>query len=100
MIGRTRFERLYLIGNSSPSLCAEALRAARDEAKNGKDVGRYEKAARAYYEVSPDSPDSALDTQWVTTTQKQVANTTSKLEAELKGYRNNLIKESIRVGLP
>lgn len=100
MTGRTRFERLFLIGNSSPSLCQEALKAARDEAKKGKDVGRYEKAARAYYEVNPEDPNSALDTQWISNTQKQVAAATSKLEAELKGYRNNLIKESIRVIFP
>ncbi|KAL9625945.1 MAG: hypothetical protein Q9164_007979, partial [Protoblastenia rupestris] len=62
--GRTRFERLFLIVNSSPMLCLEALKTARDEAKQGKDVGRYEKAARAYYEVNPEHPDSALDTQW------------------------------------
>ena len=80
-------------------LCQEALKAARDEAKRGKDVARYEKAARAYYELNPEDPDSALDTQWISDTQKQVTSTTSKLEAELKGYRNNLIKESIRVWL-
>jgi COP9 signalosome complex subunit 1 len=36
---------------------------------------------------------------WMEATTKQVKAETDRLEFELKGYKNNLIKESIRVGL-
>jgi COP9 signalosome complex subunit 1 len=37
------------------------------------------------------------DAAWIDATQKAVRAKTEKLEAELKTYKNNLIKESIRV---
>jgi COP9 signalosome complex subunit 1 len=48
--------------------------------------------------VAPDDPDARLDMNWMETTAKQVKAETDRLEFELKGYKNNLIKESIRVG--
>ena len=95
--GRTRYDRLFLIGISSTYLCHEALKAAVAEAKRGKDVGRYENAVAALHEVAPDSPEAKLDTIWIERTNKIVKAETDKLEQELKGYKNNLIKESIRV---
>lgn len=41
-----------------------------------------------------------VDTDWVESKQRQVAAETERLELELKGYKNNLIKESIRVSAP
>ncbi len=96
-IGRTRFERLYTIGISSTQLCLEALKAAVAEAKRGKDVQRYEMATSALQEVAPQDPDAAVDQAWIDRTKKQVKAETDKMELELKGYKNNLIKESIRV---
>ncbi|KAL1863208.1 hypothetical protein Plec18170_000038 [Paecilomyces lecythidis] len=96
--GRTKFDRLFLIGNCSTYLSTEALKAAVTDAKSGKDVGRYEKAVRALAEVAPNESESILDTEWVDRTQKLVKAETDRLEHELKGYKNNLIKESIRMG--
>ena len=48
-------------------------------------------------QIAPDDPDSTLDTGWMERVTKQVAAETERLEFELKGYKNNLIKESIRV---
>lgn len=42
---------------------------------------------------------ASLDTDWMERAAKQVAAETERLEIELKGYKNNLIKESIRVRL-
>ena len=50
-------------------------------------------------QIAPDDPDSTLDTGWIERVTKQVAAETERLESELKGYKNNLIKESIRVCL-
>ena len=96
-LGRTRFDRLFLIGISSAYLHLEALKAAIAEAKRGVDVARYEQAILALVEAEPDDPDATPDTAWIEGTRKAAKIETDKLELELKGYKNNLIKESIRV---
>jgi hypothetical protein len=98
--GRTRFERLFLIGKCSTVLSLDALRLAVAEAKSGKDVERYEQAVEALKQAAPHDPDAVLDQRWVDVTKQTVRAETDKLEHELKGYKNNLIKESIRVSLP
>ncbi|KAJ5555404.1 26S proteasome regulatory subunit Rpn7 [Penicillium sp. DV-2018c] len=96
-IGRTRYDRLYLVGTCSPLLATDALKAAIAEAKSGKDVARYEKAVRALAEAAPSDPEASLDSTWVQSTQRYVLSQTERLEDELRGYKNNLIKESIRM---
>ena len=86
-----------LIGTSSTQLYLEALKTAVSEAKKGKDTQRYEDAVAVLREVSPQDPDASLDHLWLSTTKKQVKAETDRMELELKGYKNNLIKESIRV---
>ncbi|VUC20383.1 unnamed protein product [Clonostachys rosea] len=96
--GRTRFDRLMLIGESSVPLCVDALKAAVVEAKNGRDVGRY-RAAWEYIRVAaPNEPEAKRDDAWIESTETANKAETTRLEVELKGYRNNLIKESIRMG--
>ena len=95
--GRTRFERLLLIGTSSPYLYLEALKAAIAEAKEGTDVQRYENAVSYLREIAPGDADATPDLDWIDRMKKQVKGATDKMELELKGYKNNLIKESIRV---
>ncbi|EAU38753.1 hypothetical protein ATEG_00107 [Aspergillus terreus NIH2624] len=96
--GRTRYNRLYLIGTCSTYLSVEALKAAISEAKSGKDVSRYESAVQALAEVAPNEPEAKRDGEWVDRMQKMVKAETDRLEHELRGYKNNLIKESIRMG--
>ncbi len=95
--GRTRFERLLLIGTSSSYLYLEALKAATAEAKKGTDIHRYENAVAYLREIAPSDADATPDLDWVDRTKKHVKSATDKMELELKGYKNNLIKESIRV---
>lgn len=57
----------------------------------------YQAVTKALYQIVPDDPDATLDAAWIAKTQMEVNKETARLEAELKGYRNNLIKESIRV---
>ena len=54
----------------------------------------------ALREIVPEDPRAILDIAWVDRTTKEVKLETDRLELELKGYKNNLIKESIRVGCP
>ncbi|KAI1374687.1 26S proteasome subunit RPN7-domain-containing protein [Hypoxylon crocopeplum] len=96
--GRTRFERLLLIGQCSVPLCVDALKAAVAEAKRGKDIQRYRDAWELIRVAAPGEPEARWDEQWATKTETANEEETHRLEAELKGYKNNLVKESIRIG--
>ena len=96
-VGKTRVDRLLLIGTTAPLLAPEALRAAVSEAKQGRDVGRYDAVLAAVREILPGDIDAVPDSAWVDRTNRQVKAESDRLETELKGYKNNLIKESIRV---
>lgn len=67
------------------------------EAKKGRDTKRYTDAQKRLSELAPSEAAAQQDTAWYDRVTKQNAVDTHKLEGELKGYKNNLIKESIRV---
>lgn len=69
------------------------------EAKSGKDVTRYKDAWNAIRQAAPGEPEAVRDDAWIDNMERTNKAETSRLENELKGYRNNLIKESIRVSL-
>ena len=92
------FRRLYLIGACCPPLREEAAKLAIKEAKKGADVRNFYDAV-ALLRAVPDYRDTErlLDTSWAVDQEKKNTKETLRLENELKGYKNNLIKESIRV---
>ncbi|TDZ68191.1 COP9 signalosome complex subunit 1 [Colletotrichum trifolii] len=96
--GRTRFERLFLIGRTCVPLCVDALKAAVAEAKQGQDVQRYRDVFDLIHVAAPSEPESIFDHQWVEENERANRARTQSLENELKGYKMNLIKESIRMG--
>jgi COP9 signalosome complex subunit 1 len=67
------------------------------EAKQGKDAKRYLALVEDFADIAPDDPLAALDSAWVDKKSREVKDEQDKLEHELKAYKNNLIKESIRV---
>lgn len=71
------------------------------EAQKGADVRQFREALGLLHKTGQrrDS-DTAMDQAWIEKRQKQAAAETARLEHELKGYKNNLIKESIRVRHP
>jgi COP9 signalosome complex subunit 1 len=95
--GRTRFDRLFLIGRSSVPLCVDALKAAIAEAKRGRDTHRYREAVECLRVAAPSEPEAIFDQTWLQTQEANNQIETNRLLTELKGYKNNLIKESIRV---
>ncbi|KAM4062195.1 26S proteasome subunit RPN7 domain-containing protein [Hirsutella rhossiliensis] len=97
-VGRTRFDRLLFIGKTCLPLCVDALKAAILEAKQGLDVARYKDAWDCIRQAAPQEPEAQRDDAWIDRTEAANKAETSRLEAELKGYKNNLIKESIRMG--
>lgn len=78
-------------------LCVDALKAAVNEARKGRDTEAYREAVELLHLVAPHEPEAALDTTWIANTNRTNKAEAARLEAELKGYKNNLIKESIRV---
>ncbi|KAK4163449.1 putative COP9 signalosome complex subunit 1 [Cladorrhinum sp. PSN259] len=96
--GRTRFDRLFLIGRSSVTLCVDALKAAVAEAKRGRDPQRYREAVECLRIAAPTDPDATFDQHWLEKQETANRMETARLLGELKVYKNNLIKESIRMG--
>lgn len=95
--GRIRYDRLLLIGTTSAVLCVDALKAAVHEAKKGKDIIRYRRAVECLQGAAPAEPEAKLDQAWIETTDKSNKAENQRLENELKIYKNNLIKDSVRV---
>jgi hypothetical protein len=69
------------------------------EAKKGKDVQRYRDVWECIRIAAPDEPEATFDQAWADQTDKANKKKTNDLEVQLKGYKNNLVKESIRVCL-
>jgi hypothetical protein len=95
--GRTRIERLYTIGCTSLVQAVPAIAAAIAEAKSGKDVKAYTDLVETLSQIAPEDSRAEVDTDWVETKTKQVRQNMERLESELTQYKNNMIKESIRV---
>ncbi|KAF2837903.1 COP9 signalosome-like protein complex subunit 1 [Patellaria atrata CBS 101060] len=97
-IGRTRLDRLTLIGQTSTYLSLDALHAAIAQSKQGAEVQTYLNLTECLHDINPSDALAVPDVTWVEETTRRVKNETDRLEAELKAYKNNLIKESIRMG--
>lgn len=73
------------------------MRIAIQEVKQGLDVNLYLKLVESFHKMVPSDPLGLVDVEWAENTTKFCKVETDRLEAELKQYRNNMIKESIRV---
>lgn len=93
--GRTRLTRLSHIANICPFLAHDALSLAlRIIEKEYLDVALYEKLSE---KLSTLDTGFLADSKWIESTSQNSKVIEEKLEMELKSYRNNLIKESIRM---
>lgn len=103
--GFTRLLRLQMIAMTSPSLSKEAFRLALAEIKASAaknkgcaDVNFYLTLVEAFHKLAPSDPLANIDSDWMEEVSGKSQRKTDQLEKELKAYKNNLIKESIRVG--
>ena len=87
-----------LIGRSSVVLYLDALRAAFAEAKKSHDPGRYREAASYLSLAAPDEAEELFSKSWLERIDAENTAETMRLEREMKVYKNNLVKESIRMG--
>lgn len=98
--GHGQIQRLRFIALKSPALQIDALKyAIRLIKEKTLNVSLYQETAQQLRILLPSSPDTAIDQAWIEHATRAIKYTTEKLEAELKNYKNNLIKESIRVYL-
>ncbi|KAF2818711.1 COP9 signalosome-like protein complex subunit 1 [Ophiobolus disseminans] len=96
--GITRIDRLHHIGSHSPYLAADAYRLAIAEAKHGKNVDLYTTLVDEFSNIAPQDPAALTDVAWAEKKTRETQQEQDRLEHELKSYKNNLIKESIRMG--
>lgn len=90
-------DRLLLIGDTCQPLAVEALKLAITHLKNSSDIPRYRCAVNTLASIDPTDSDAQMDEEWVDRVMRKVVNDTEKYDAQLKSYKHNLIKESIRV---
>lgn len=93
----TRIARLKHIAQVCPSLSLEALHLAIPASKNAKDPALYLSLASLLRNIDPNDSLASPDLDWVDKANKMNEQEADRLEHELRGYKNNLIKESIRV---
>ncbi|CAG8598939.1 16975_t:CDS:2 [Acaulospora colombiana] len=98
--GHTKVDRLLFIAKRCPTLQIDAYRLALQELReNSLDTTKYLQSANKLNEilVAQGYPSYSIDGSWVDSTQKRAKTILERLDTELKNYKNNLIKESIRV---
>ena len=95
--GITRIDRLHHIGSHSPYLAVDAYRLAIADAKKGKNVSLYTGLVEEFSGIAPQDAAALTDTAWAEKKTRETQQEQDRLEHELKSYKNNLIKESIRV---
>ena len=99
--GHGQIHRLKFIALKSSTLQGDALKIAIRLIKDTTlDVSLYQETVEQLRLLDSGSPESVVDRSWVENAIRTTKITTEKLEAELKNYKNNLIKESIRVPFP
>ncbi|KAG4305623.1 hypothetical protein PORY_001179 [Pneumocystis oryctolagi] len=93
----TRIERLIFISQHCSPFNVEALEfAIKLSQSETLDTVLYENLVILLQKKIHDKV--VLDTNWIINTNKNIRTTLLKMESELKKYKNNLIKESIRIG--
>ncbi|KAK2164228.1 hypothetical protein LSH36_67g01014 [Paralvinella palmiformis] len=106
--GMAKLYRLLYVAEHCPSLKVEALRMALAYVMSTFNITMYETIHKKLQEAITSQsilPDAiagvvhnvpALDTQWIEVTSKNAALKLEKLDNDLKNYKSNSIKESIR----
>ncbi|XP_070579826.1 COP9 signalosome complex subunit 1-like isoform X4 [Ptychodera flava] len=108
--GLAKINRLLFMASHCPSYRIEGLKMALAYTQTTFNTQMYEHIHRRLQEAAASSsalPDAiaglvhsvpGLDTQWIETTKKKAAMKLEKLDTDLKNYKGNSIKESIRRG--
>ncbi|ORX60362.1 PCI-domain-containing protein [Hesseltinella vesiculosa] len=98
--GRTRLNRAFFIADSCPSIAVEALQFALQYiTQETHSIELYEACLEKLNLAlsQRQQPAMELNRQWMETTSDNNKTRLAQLERELKTYRSNMVKESIRV---
>ncbi|KAJ3020784.1 COP9 signalosome complex subunit 1 [Thoreauomyces humboldtii] len=98
--GHTKVDRLVFIAERCPPLSIEAYRLALVEIRTDLNVGQYGKVLGKLNAALRDRNQlvEPVDEKWVSDSKHIYKERLERLERELKEYKVNLIKESIRMG--
>jgi COP9 signalosome complex subunit 1 len=99
--GLAKVRRLLFVAKHCPSLQIDALRRALRTVELTHNMTQYTDIRRRLYQATSDakfSLDQEECTTFIMSTNKRAAITLERLDADLKNYRHNVIKESIRRG--
>lgn len=99
-LGRTAIDRAIYISEHCDSLEVESLQWAANAIKNNtRDTNKYSTCMTQLNEACKKRGLGAIevDQAWLATTQRENEAILESLDVELKGYKNNMIKEKIRV---
>ncbi|KAJ3025377.1 UNVERIFIED_CONTAM: cop9 signalosome complex subunit [Siphonaria sp. JEL0065] len=95
--GHSRIARLEFIADVCPPLAKEALTLALNDVKSTTlNTTKYSALAHRLFDLTNGA--YKLDQAWIEETARIARAKLDKLDAELKNYKANLIKESIRMG--
>lgn len=100
--GRAAIVNLQHVISHCPQLAGPALKlSARIYRESTRDTSGYISTIHAYHNLDISQQDGTLsgDSAWVEEMELRNAKEKNKLEAELRTYSSNMIKESIRVSL-
>lgn len=98
--GLTKLNRLLFVARHCPLLEIDALRIALTYVKQTFNVQLYQDIMKTMTEacIQNEIEPPPIDTTWMETTSKKAALKFEKLDSDLKNYKSNSIKESIRRG--
>ncbi|KAJ3292275.1 cop9 signalosome complex subunit [Borealophlyctis nickersoniae] len=99
-VGHTRVDRLLFIADRCPSLTVEAYKMALADLRQTQSTWRYQQVLQRLNEflASRGQQPLPMDQAWFEATARACRAQAERLDSELKAYKNNLIKESIRMG--
>ncbi|XP_062513626.1 COP9 signalosome complex subunit 1-like [Corticium candelabrum] len=103
-VGITKLKRLVFVAKHCPALAVDALRLAHTAVRSTFNTQAYIEITTKLGEAMSQRPDvsaahvPAVDMHWVEITNKKAALKLEKLDNDLKNYKANSIKESIRRG--
>ncbi|KAF2858961.1 hypothetical protein K470DRAFT_259345 [Piedraia hortae CBS 480.64] len=89
--------RLCRVALHCPQLRQQALKMALATALSGRDPQLYQRVTGLASELGCEDI-SQVDTEWIAQTTSNNVREIGRKESELRGYKNNLIRESVRMG--
>jgi len=96
--GQILLERLRFVAEHSEQHQIEALNLTARAAKKTLNIDAYVDAVEKLHQIGAQELAGTLDENWISETKKRISATNDRLDTNIKNFRNNAIKESIKRG--